>query len=116
MSESAAPLKLLLLEDSRFDAELLAEKLRGDYPDHSLQVVRDEAGFAAALAGGAFDVILSDYEIPGYGGAQALRHAIAVAPQTPFIFVSGVIGEDNAVEMLKQGATAMACRSACAPP
>jgi PAS domain S-box-containing protein len=100
-----APLKLLLLEDSRFDAELLRENLRSEYPRASLEVVSDEGGFVAALEAGGYDLILSDYELPGYGGGEALRHALAAAPQTPFIFVSGVIGEDNAVEMLKQGAT-----------
>ncbi len=112
MSESpAAPpsrnlaLKVLLLEDSRFDAELLRENLLRDYPQAALDVVAGERRFLAALGEGGYDVILSDYELPGYGGAQALRQALAAAPGTPFIFVSGVIGEDNAVEMLKQGAT-----------
>ncbi len=50
-------------------------------------------------------MILSDYELPGFSGAQALDAAREKRPRTPFIFVSGVIGEDNAVEMLKRGAT-----------
>ncbi len=98
-------LQVLLLEDSRFDAELVREALLAAYPSASLEVVSDEAGFVRALAFARRDVILSDYEIPGYGGMQALEHARLVAPYTPFIFVSGVIGEDNAVEMLKRGAT-----------
>ncbi|RZJ18705.1 MAG: PAS domain S-box protein, partial [Haliea sp.] len=102
MSEA---LKVLLLEDSRFDAELLREHLLAIRPGTSLEVVTDEPGFTGALAARRFDVILSDYELPGYGGAQALEHARAAAPGVPFIFVSGVIGEDNAVEMLKRGAT-----------
>ncbi|MBK0391039.1 response regulator [Ramlibacter algicola] len=98
-------LKVLLLEDSRFDAELLRETLLGSYPHAQLQVVRDEPGFVGALASGRYDVILSDYEIPGFSGDQALIEARAKNPRVPFIFVSGVIGEDNAVEMLKRGAT-----------
>ncbi|RYX93641.1 MAG: response regulator [Comamonadaceae bacterium] len=98
-------LKVLLLEDSRFDAEILRENLLAMRPDATLDVVTGREGFVQALADRRYDVILSDYELPGYGGAQALDHALQVAPQTPFIFVSGVIGEDNAVEMLKRGAT-----------
>jgi PAS domain S-box-containing protein len=98
-------LSVLLLEDSRFDAELLREALLAAYPQARLEVVRDEAGFTAALPGNGWDLILSDYEIPGFGGEQALQLAQAECAQTPFIFVSGVIGEDNAVEMLKRGAT-----------
>ena len=98
-------LRVLLLEDSRFDAELLRETLLASYPQATLQVVRDEPSFAQAVAQGGWDVILSDYELPGFSGEQALVHARATLPQAPFIFVSGVIGEDNAVEMLKRGAT-----------
>ncbi len=98
-------LAVLLLEDSRFDAELLEENLRLVYPDAVLDVVSDEAGFVAALSARRYDVVLSDYELPGYDGGLAMAHARAVAPRMPFIFVSGVIGEDNAVELLKSGAT-----------
>ena len=99
-------LQVLLLEDSRFDAELISECLREHYPSSRLRVVSDEAGFAAALAGAPRpELVLSDYELPGFSGAQALELARALAPEVPFIFVSGVIGEDNAVELLKRGAT-----------
>jgi PAS domain S-box-containing protein len=98
-------LRVLLLEDSRFDAELLREALVGSYPHATLDVVRDEAGFVGALTANSYDLILSDFELPGFSGEQALAEARAKTPRTPFIFVSGVIGEDNAVEMLKRGAT-----------
>ncbi|HZY16891.1 MAG TPA: response regulator [Ramlibacter sp.] len=98
-------LEVLLLEDSRFDAELLREALIASYPNARLDVVRDEPGFVAALAAQRYDLILSDYELPGFSGEQALAEARAKNPRVPFIFVSGVIGEDNAVEMLKRGAT-----------
>ena len=98
-------LRVLLLEDSRFDAELLRETLGAARPEAVLDVVTNESGFVGALASRAYDVILSDYELPGYSGALALVHAQRAAPLTPFIVVSGVIGEDNAVEMLKRGAT-----------
>src|SRR5689334_6040535 len=99
MSESSAgaareaALRLLLLEDSRFDAELLRECVQGAYPGVVLEVVSDEDAFIERVERGGIDVILSDYELPGFTGAQALRHARVLAPDTPFIFVSGVIGE-----------------------
>jgi PAS domain S-box-containing protein len=99
------PLGVLLLEDSRFDAELLRESLLHSYPRAQLEVVADEEAFERALARGGWDAILSDYELPGFSGGQALQLARERLPFTPFIFVSGVIGEDNAVEMLKRGAT-----------
>ena len=105
VDHSAQALRVLLLEDSRFDAELLTEALRGIYPAASIRLESDEAGFIDALTRDMPDVILSDYELPGFSGAQALDHARAVAPHIPFIFVSGVIGDDNAVELLKRGAT-----------
>jgi PAS domain S-box-containing protein len=67
--------------------------------------VADEERFIAALASGEHDLVLSDFELPGFTGLQALAHAQRLAPRLPFVFVSGVIGEDNAVELMKQGAT-----------
>ncbi|MDM0019532.1 response regulator [Variovorax saccharolyticus] len=96
--------EFLILEDSRFDAELLIEALRIAQPWARTRVVATEAGFVEALAAGPA-LILSDYELPGFSGAQALEIARRLVPETPFIFVSGVIGEDNAVELLKRGAT-----------
>lgn len=104
-----APLRILMLEDSAFDAELIQAALAQAYPpsrtDLQVRLVSDERSFAHALASGAFDLVLSDVELPGYGGAQAMAHCKVVAPDLPFIFVSGVIGEENAVELLKRGAT-----------
>jgi PAS domain S-box-containing protein len=99
------PLRALLAEDSRLDTELLRVQLERAYPQVQLEVVRQEAAFLHALGGAGWDVILSDYELPGFTGADLLAHRNRVAPATPFVFVSGVIGEDNAVELLKNGAT-----------
>ncbi len=96
---------ILVLEDSRFDVELLTEALVAALPGARVTVVCDEEGFTGALQSARYQLILSDYELPGFSGAHALEIARAVAPLTPFIFVSGVIGEDNAVELLKRGAT-----------
>ena len=107
MSDGARPagLRILLLEDSAFDAELLGASLEVAYPDHRLTWVKDGTGFKQALQEQAFDLILSDYQMPEFNGAEALDHALAVSPRTPFVFLSGVIGEENAVELLKRGAT-----------
>lgn len=107
MSDTVAPtgLSLLLLEDSAFDAELLRASLEVAHPQVRCTWVQDEDGFKEALGRERFDLILSDYQLPDFNGAEALAHARIVAPQTPFIFVSGVIGEENLVELLKRGAT-----------
>ena len=107
--DTIAPVRILVLEDSASDAELIRAALAQAYPQSqaNLQVrlVGDERSFAQALASEAFDMVLSDVELAGYGGARALDHCKAVAPELPFIFVSGVIGEENAVDLLKRGAT-----------
>ena len=104
---TAAPLRILMLEDSALDAELIRAALARAYPLEQVRVrlVGDERTFAQALGSGAFDIVLSNVELPGYGGAQALDHCKAVAPELPFIFVSNVIGEEAAVDLLKRGAT-----------
>ena len=98
-------LRALLVEDSRLDVELLRVQLERSYPNVRLEVLRDESAFVDALSGGGWDLVLSDYELPGFTGADLLEHRNRIAPEVPFIFVSGVIGEDNAVELLKRGAT-----------
>jgi PAS domain S-box-containing protein len=70
-----------------------------------LEVLREESAFVDALKARTWDVILSDYELPGFTGSDLLEYRNRIAPATPFVFVSGVIGEDNAVELLKRGAT-----------
>lgn len=99
------PLAVLIAEDSRLDAELLHVQLRKAYPAARAEFVRDEGAFMEALARGGWDVVLSDYELQGFTGADLLEHRNRHAPELPFLFVSGVIGEDNAVELLKRGAT-----------
>jgi signal transduction histidine kinase/DNA-binding response OmpR family regulator len=101
---AADAIDVLIVEDSRFDVELLTEALSTALPASRTHVVRDEHGLTAALVEGRYALILSDYELPGFSGEEALEIARRLAPETPFIFVSGVIGEDNAVELLRRGA------------
>jgi PAS domain-containing protein len=67
--------------------------------------VETQAEFEVALRSGSFDLILSDYSLPGFDGQSALELAQMLTPDVPFLFVSGTIGEDKAVESLKGGAT-----------
>lgn len=102
-------LRLLLVEDNALDAELTLRALeRGGYHANTT-IVDNEADFAAALDAAAsearLDLILADFVLPNFSGAEALSIARARAPDVPFIFVSGVLGEEHAIDMLKGGAT-----------
>ncbi len=97
--------RVLLLEDSDIDAELIGHHLqRSPIP---LDVVRaaHRADYLAALQRDALDLVLADYSLPDFDGLAALRAARAQRPDLPFIFVSGVVGEDVATDALRQGAT-----------
>ncbi len=98
-------MEILHLEDSDNDAELLRTQLRREWPDCAIRQVATMDDYKAALVAGGFDLILSDYSIPGFDGLSALAEARLRCPTIPFLFVSGMIGEDRAVEALKRGAT-----------
>ncbi len=98
------PIQILQLEDNRADAELLKETLRAEFPCEVI-CVQTRADFQAALQGKQFDLIISDHTLPAFDGLSALTLAKAQAPDTPFIFVSGTIQEEAAIESLKRGAT-----------
>jgi PAS domain S-box-containing protein len=96
---------VLLLEDSEIDAELLAAHLAKAEVPFTLQRVTNRREFVAALEEGGCDVILADYSLPDFDGVSALNIARALQPDIPFIFVSGVVGEEFATNALKRGAT-----------
>lgn len=98
-------LHILNLEDNLNDAELNQAMISARWPDCKFTRVVSREEFIAALEAGGFDLILSDYTIPGFDGRQALELAQKKCPKVPFIFVSGTIGEDTAIEALKNGAT-----------
>jgi PAS domain S-box-containing protein len=75
------------------------------WPRSEFVRVDSRAEFVAALERKDFDLILCDYTIPGFSGLDALFLAREKCPETPFLFVSGTIGEDTAIEALKKGAT-----------
>ena len=98
-------LKILHLEDSQDDHELVRLAMRSDGLAFELSRVENKQDFESALTVGGFDIILCDYEIPGYGGLAAMDLAQKKCPDIPFLFVSGFLGEEKATESLKLGAT-----------
>src|SRR6266404_881632 len=99
------PLRILHLEDDPDFSALVRALLEREAIPAELCVVSMRADFEKALGGGNFDVILADYLLPEYNGIEALRCARTKCPQTPFLLVSGTIGEQAAIESLKSGAT-----------
>jgi len=97
-------LRILHVEDDPTDAELLRRMLQSEGIDCSINCVRTQDSFQAALDSGAFDLIVSDFTLPRFDGLSALRMAQTQWPDKPFIFVSGTMGEEAAVESLRQGA------------
>ncbi len=98
-------LRILILEDLPSDAELMVYELRQAEIAHSYRRVADREHFVAALAENWPDLILSDFHLPNFDGLEALALAQATCPDTPFIFVSGVMGEEVAIDAVKRGAT-----------
>ncbi|PWC39241.1 HWE histidine kinase domain-containing protein [Azospirillum sp. TSO35-2] len=101
------PCRVLLLEDNGMDADLVREHLLL-IDDHDFDVHRVDTrqAFVDAITdGGPYDLILSDFDLPDFDGMSALAVARERLPRVPFIFVSGMLGEENAIEALKKGAT-----------
>jgi two-component sensor histidine kinase/CheY-like chemotaxis protein len=97
--------RILLLEDSLLDAELIREQLSQVQPQPQIKAAQNRADFVQALETGGFDLILSDFSLPDFDGMAALEMAAQQAPDIPFIFVSGVLGEEVAIESFRRGAT-----------
>jgi len=97
--------RFLHLEDNANDQLLVREMLHSDGLLGELVAVTTNYDFESALVGRPFDLIISDFSLPSFDGLKALALARKLSPQTPFIFFSGTIGEEVAVESLKHGAT-----------
>ena len=97
-------MKILHLEDNVADAELVRELLRDEWPDCDITVVATREAYTTALADRSFDLVLSDFSLGQFNGLEALHMARESRPETPFVFLSGNIGEDRAIEAVKQGA------------
>src|SRR6266478_2214883 len=103
--KAMAPLHVLIVEHSRNDVELILHELRGAgfYLDHTLAENKEQ--FRRALQHENFDAILSDYRLPNWTGLEALQELRATGREIPFLLVSGTLGEEAAVECIKQGVT-----------
>lgn len=97
-------LKILILEDEPTDAELAVQALRKAGIDFSFRCVDTRDSFVAALEEYRPDIVLADYRLPAFAGLEALTIVLKQAPDVPFIFVSGTMGEEFAIETLHQGA------------
>jgi len=97
-------IKVLMVEDIVEDVEILLREMRIRGLSIVSRRVETGAEYEEALANFAPDLILSDYTLPGFDGTEALQIARSHRPDTPFIFVSGTIGEERAIQALKQGA------------
>jgi two-component system cell cycle sensor histidine kinase/response regulator CckA len=97
-------MRILHIEDSREDAELVRNLLVREWPDCSIRVVTNRDAFTESLNSPDYDVILSDFTLGSFTGLDALAIVRERLPDTPFIFLSGTIGEDRAIEALQAGA------------
>ena len=96
---------ILVIEDNPLDAELVQERLRAAGFSFDIVVADSRAEFERHFSSGNFDLILADYALPDFDGLSALDIVRSRDPHLPFIFVSGVLGEEIAVETLLRGAT-----------
>lgn len=104
VSRQGGHLRVLCLEDSRMDADLVGRTLREAGYQVELDVVSSAADFEHALRRDTHDVILADFTLPGFDARSALALAGSISPATPFICVSGTIGEEATVDLLQAGA------------
>lgn len=101
----SAGLQILHLEDSEADGQFIALALM----EHGLEVAMNRVWtpetFIAGLEEGGMDLIISDFSLPGFDGLAALELAREKRPEVPFLFVSGTLGEEVAIDALKSGAS-----------
>ena len=102
-TQPPVPLRVLILEDNSDDAELLVRRLRQAGFSCDWQRVETEAAYQAQLSP-QLDLILADYSLPQYDALRALRHLQACGLDVPFIVITGMLGEEAAVECMKRGA------------
>jgi signal transduction histidine kinase len=98
-------LRVLHLEDDSDDAELIRATLSAEGIDCDTVRVETRDDFIKAITCDSFDMIFADYSLPSFDGLEALKIAKERCPDTPFIFVSGKMGEELAIDTLKGGAT-----------
>ncbi|WP_063672778.1 response regulator [Dyella thiooxydans] len=105
LNRTLSPIRVLQVEDNALDAELVLGELEADGLAYSARLVDDEASYLEALESFRPDIVLSDLSLPGFSGQRALELLRARDSDTPFIFVSATLGEEAAIEALRNGAT-----------
>jgi CheY-like chemotaxis protein len=103
-ADEPASLRVLIVDDSPPDAELLVRQLRQDGFEPVSQRVDNAPELRATLTEREWDVVLCDFSMPGFSGPEALQLVRASGKDIPFILVTGTIGEEAAVGMMKSGA------------
>ena len=98
------PLSVLVLEDRDSDAALLLTALKRGGFEADSEIVASADGMREALGRRSWDIIISDYSMPGFNALKALAVLKETNRDIPFVVISGTIGEENAVEVLKMGA------------
>lgn len=104
-TDSNGLLTFLYLEDVPADVELVREHLADEGFAFEMSAASSRQEYSELLGQGGWDLILVDYTLPGFDAPMALEMAKELCPDVPFICISGTVGEDRAVELLKQGAT-----------
>src|SRR5665648_1083125 len=105
-NDKKCPLHILSLEDAPMDAELIKEYLLENFGSETqINTVANEEDFILAISLKKYDLILADFMLPSFDGFAALEHVKSICSSTPFICVSGFIGEETTAELLKQGAS-----------
>src|SRR6202790_2990256 len=99
------PLRILSVEDDPKDTQMIQDLLETEGIVCEITRVDTEAALLASIEQGGIDLILADYTLPSFDGISALKFAMKACPDVPFLFVSGTLGEEVAIEALKIGAT-----------
>ena len=97
--------KILIVEHDPNDIEMIQYELKNGKVNYISEIVQTSQAYESALRNFMPDIILSDFSLPGFSGPEAFRLRELTAPHTPFIFVSGTIGEENSIEFIKNGVT-----------
>jgi DNA-binding NtrC family response regulator len=98
-------LKILIVEDNQSDTDLLQRELKKNGWNFISEVVQTRESYENALESFSPDIILSDYSLPAFDGVTAFNIKQKKSPEIPFIIVSGTIGEEKSIELIKSGIT-----------
>lgn len=97
-------MKILHLEDNPRDVTLVRDMLSAEWPNCFISVVSTREDFVSLLKLGGFDLVLSDFQLPAFNGLEALQLVREMAPEIPFVFFSGTLGEESAIDAVRAGA------------